>query len=196
MLWHLLPNTMYTAERNYFILARYMYIQNFENITILSWHIIFLVMFSQFSENAIYTMCVHFTLPYTVHIYWNIHICNMNVHTFGIHFLSHTQVIKAWFQIQWQLNCKQHFTFIYIVFDVFNHHSKMLKGRKLHLNITVWHLIRFNFITAVMHPPRTLVTPHLCLTCTCTSKWRTFIWEEVVLSFTQHTCLLCPLRSI
>ena len=43
--------------------------------------------------------------------------------------------IKAWFQMQWQLNCKRHFTSIYIMFDVFKHHSKMLKGGKFHLNI-------------------------------------------------------------
>ena len=42
---------------------------------------------------------------------------------------------KAYFQIQWQLNFKWHFTSIYITFDVFKNHSKMLKGKKLHLNI-------------------------------------------------------------
>ena len=68
-------------------------------------------------------------------------------------------IFKAWFQIQWQLNCKQHFTSIYIMFDVFKRHSKMLKGRKLHLNIFFWQFIGYGFITAVMHQPRTLVTP-------------------------------------
>ena len=88
---------------------------------------------------------------------------------------------------------------IYIMFDVFKHHCKMLKGRKLHLNIIFFTVYRI-WLHHCCHAPTSYFghtsVSNLCFTCTSISNWPTFIWNEATLSFTQHTCMLCPLRGI
>ena len=107
-------------------------------------------------------------IPWNEEIYtWSISANYMVIceHIHGLSVILTILALKAWFQIQWQLNCKRHITSIYIMYDVFKHHSKMLKGRKLYLNIIFWQFIGYGFITAIMHQPRTLVTP----------QWATFV---------------------